>query len=132
MLTKSKNKYGMDLRCINFTEEEVNKEWQDIWTQFYDHIVYLKWELKDETGSVVYGQVESQQDYMKYFRNVVTYTAFTDADEFIFSPKGYDIKAYILEKAKSNVTLITMYQRHFECRFCVSNSRVTSIYHFFR
>lgn len=59
------------------------------------------------------------------------YTAFTDTDEMIYSEQDRSVKDYILSKARFNVTFLYLVQRHFQCRFCVKNSRVTDIEYYF-
>lgn len=42
--------------------------------------MYVVWEPKDEQGKTIYGQVESQHDYLFYYKDVVRYTLFIDID----------------------------------------------------
>ena len=41
------NKYGLAYNCVNFTEQEISDEWDDIWEQFYEHIIYVPWQYLD-------------------------------------------------------------------------------------
>jgi hypothetical protein len=51
------NKYGFPFRCLNYTDNDIVKEWEDIWEQFYEHIVYVPWQYLNEDGEIVHAQM---------------------------------------------------------------------------
>ena len=52
------------------------------------------------------------------------FTAEIDVDEFIFSPKNYDLKKYIEKKDESFYYDIKMMQQRFSNRICENHKRV--------
>ena len=45
----------------------VAAQWKFLWAEFYNHIIYVKWEPRDNFQRIVYNQVQAQQDYIHYF-----------------------------------------------------------------
>ena len=60
-MTLSRNKYGMDYSCIGMAKEKIKSEWQKLWSEFYDFIVYIKFEPKDESGAIIFDSLKAQQ-----------------------------------------------------------------------
>ena len=101
--------------------------WRYIWTEFYEYIVYVKWEPKDEQGRIIYGQVKSQQDYLYHYKDVVKYTLFIDIDELLFSPEGKELIPFLRDYSKNKISSLKFKQRRFMNRFCAANKRMSEI-----
>lgn len=102
--------------------------WRYIWTEFYEYIVYVKWEPKDEQGRIIYGQVKSQQDYLYHYKDVVKYTLFIDIDELIFSPGNKELIPFLNFYSDNKISSLKLRQRRFLNRFCVANKRMSEIF----
>jgi hypothetical protein len=72
------------LSCLNTTDEGIIKEWEDIWEQFYEHIIYVPWQY-DRNGQIIYGQLEGFADFINNFEDRTAYVGFIDVDEILFS-----------------------------------------------
>jgi hypothetical protein len=119
---KNKNKYNINfVELINLTDEEVDKELQNILNDYKDNLIYIKWTPRDENNNIVYGYNESIIDYIKKYSSENDYTSFIDADEFIFSKNNLDLKQYILENGADKFKML---QKKFIDRFCSKNKKV--------
>ena len=116
---KDMNKYAFNFNnIINMDENLVNNELQSILNDFKDNVIYVKWQPKDDKGNIIYGQTEAIKDYVTKYGNMTDYTAYTDSDEFIFSVNNINIKDYINDLSKENITKIIIKQKKFMDRFC--------------
>ena len=71
--------------------------------------------------------MKALEDYVFYFKHVAKFTAYTDPDEFIFSPDNLDLEKYLRDKESQRVSTLRMKSRHFPHRVCGPNKRVTDI-----
>jgi hypothetical protein len=44
------NKYGLPFSCLNYNDDYIIKQWEDIWEQFYEHIIYVPWQYLDSNN----------------------------------------------------------------------------------
>lgn len=131
LVTAETTKIGLNLACYNLTKDQIKKKWEEVWLEFYDHIVYVVWEPKDEKGEIIYGQMKALEDYVFYFKHVAKYTAYIDPDEFIFSPDNLDLEQYLRKKESQGVSTLRIKSRHFPHRVCGPNKRVTDMVHYY-
>jgi len=123
---KNMNKYAFNFNnIIKLDDNAVNNEMQSILNDFKDNVIYVKWQPKDAKGNIIYGQTEAIKHYINNYGSITDYTAYTDTDEFIFSVNNTNIKDYIRNLAKDDVTKIVINQKKFEDRFC--NKDLTNI-----
>ena len=116
---KTINKYAFNFNTIiNMNDDLVNNELQSILNDFKDNVFYIKWQPKDDKGNIIYGQTEAIKHYIENYKNSVDYTAYTDIDEFIFSVNNINLKNYIYDLSKNNITKIIIKQKKFMDRFC--------------
>jgi hypothetical protein len=47
--------------------------------------------------------MKALEDYVFYFKHVAKFTAYTDPDEFIFSPDNLDLEKYLRDKESQGV-----------------------------
>jgi hypothetical protein len=119
---KNKNKYDIKFsELINLTDDEVNKELQNILNDYKDNVVYIRWDPRDKDNNIIYGQNISIIDYIKKYGSENDYTCFIDTDEFIFSKNNLDLKQYIIENEADKFDLI---QKKFIDRFCSKNKKI--------
>jgi len=117
--TKEVNKYAFNFNTIiNMNEDLVNNELQSILNDFKDNVIYVQWQPKDDKGNIIYGQDLAFKHYIENYRDIVDYTAYIDIDEFIFSVKNINLKNYIYELSKDDVTKIVIKQKKYVDRFC--------------
>ena len=116
---KTMNKYAFNFNTIiNMNEDLVNNELQSILNDFKDNVIYVQWQPKDDKGNIIYGQTEAIKHYIENYKDSVDYTAYTDIDEFIFSVNNINLKQYIYDLSKDNITKIIIKQKKFADRFC--------------
>ena len=127
LISEKNNKYGLRFDCYGLSEKQVEEQWREIWADYYEHIVVIRWEPHNENGEIIYGQVKSLEHYTSHFKNTIKYTSFIDTDEFIFSTNYLNIYEYLEKAEKNNLTHIKMRNRHYAARSCVRNKRVTEI-----
>ena len=48
--TKTANKYGFDLSCFGLTDETMKREFEEIWRDYHNHLIYVPWQPRTETG----------------------------------------------------------------------------------
>jgi len=121
---KTINKYAFNFNnIINMNEELVDNELQSILSDFKDNIIYVKWQPKNNNGDIIYGQTEAIKHYIENYKQLVDYTAYTDIDEFIFSVNNINLKQYIYDLGKDNITKIIIKQKKFADRFCNKKSK---------
>ena len=121
---KTMNKYAFNFNTIiNMNEDLVNNELQSILNEFKDNVIYVQWQPKNNNGDIIYGQTEAIKHYIENYKNSVDYTAYTDIDEFIFSVNNINIKQYIYDLSKDNITKIIIKQKKFADRFCNKESK---------
>ncbi len=119
---KNKNKYNINYaELINLTDEEVDKELQNILNDYKNNVVYVRWDPRDENNNIIYGQNLSIIDYITKYGSENDYTCFIDTDEFIFSKNNLDLKQYIIDNGADKYDLI---QKKFIDRFCNKNKKV--------
>ena len=41
------NKYGYSLDCFGYTPDKIKQEWDEMWEDFYDHIIYIPYQPVD-------------------------------------------------------------------------------------
>lgn len=85
----------------------------------------IKWEPRDENKAVTYGQKAAIRDYIINNSNSLTWTAFIDMDEFIYSI--YPIKKIIAAYLKIGMQDIVMIQKKISDRFDNLDKPVTAI-----
>ena len=116
---KTMNKYAFNFNnIIQLDDNVVNNELQSILNDFKDNVIYVKWQPKDSEGNIIYGQTEAIKHYITNYKDMTDYTAYTDTDEFIFSVNNTNIKDYIFNLTKDDVTKIVITQKKFADRFC--------------
>lgn len=71
--------------------------------------------------------MKALEDYVFFFKHVAKFTAYTDPDEFIFSPDNLDLEEYLRKKESEGVTTLRIRSRHFPHRVCGPNKRVTDM-----
>ena len=121
---KTMNKYAFNFNTIiNMNEDLVNNELQSILNEFKDNVIYVQWQPKNNNGDIIYGQTEAIKHYIENYKNSVDYTAYTDIDEFIFSVNNINLKQYIYDLSKDNITKIIIKQKKFADRFCNKESK---------
>jgi hypothetical protein len=128
--SKENNKYNFKFdEIIKLNDIENEKELQNIINDFKEHIVYVKWQPKNKDGKIIYGQNESIIDYINKLvpDEYVTYTAYTDVDEFIFSPSNINLKQFIKEKYQNDVNKIIITQKKFIDRFCAGPKKIINM-----
>jgi hypothetical protein len=132
--TTNNNKYNFNFNeIINLNDSRLEQELNNIINDFKDYIVYLKWQPKDDKGNIIYGQPESIIHYKNNLpkendNNIITYTAFTDVDEFIFSPSNIDLKKLIKEKYIDGYNRIIIIQKKFYDRFCLGPKKIIDMF----
>lgn len=70
--------HGLDeflRKCSDNTSDELYELFEDVWEEFYEHIVYIPWRIGD-----LHPQGEVHLHYSLYFRNIAQFTSFTDLD----------------------------------------------------
>lgn len=87
----------------------------------------MPWQPKNDKGEIIYGQMKALSDYIFYFKHVAKFTAYTDPDEFIFSPDNLDLEEYLHKSESQGVTTLRIRSRHFPHRVCGPNKRVTDM-----
>ena len=121
--TKEVNKYAFPFNTIiNMDENLVNSELQSILNDFKDNVIYLKWQPKNENGDIIYGQDLAIKHYIENYKDIVDYTAYIDIDEFIVSLKNINVKEYIYDLSKNDITKIVINQKKYIDRFCNKSS----------
>ena len=131
--TTNNNKYNFNFsEIINLDDSRLEKELNNIINDYKDYIIYDKWQPKNEKRNIIYGQNESIIHYKNNFKkekeNIITYTAFIDTDEFIFSPSNIDLKKFIKEKYFDDYNRIIIMQKKFYDRFCIGSKKIIDIY----
>ena len=117
--TKEVNKYAFNFNTIiNMDDTLIDNELQSIISEFKDNVIYDKWQPKNENGEIIYGQEEAIKDYITKYGKLTEYTAFIDTDEFIFSEKNVNLKEYIYNSSKDDVSQLILIQKKFNDRFC--------------
>ena len=115
----TKNKYEFNFNnIIKMDENTVNNELQSILDDYKDHVIYIKWQPKDLNGNIIYGQTDAIKHYINNYGNLTDYTTYTDIDEFIVSVNNINIKDYIYDLSKNDITKIVIKQKKFGDRFC--------------
>lgn len=104
-------------------EDLLNNELQSILSDFTGNIIYVKWQPKNNNGDIIYGQTDAIKHYIENYKQLVDYTAYTDIDEFIFSVNNINLKQYIYDLSKDNITKIIIKQKKFADRFCNKKSK---------
>lgn len=116
---KEVNKYGIPYAKI--TEGMSDKDIQDILKEIQEdlpkQITYVKWTPMDAQGRIVYDWNKALRDYIESYGSNSDWTAFIDLDEFIFSPKGKNLKDYLDEYEKMGLEEILLHQKKFDERF---------------
>ena len=122
--TKEVNKYAFNFNTIiNMNNNLIDSELQAILNDFKDNVIYDKWQPKNENGEIIYGQEEAIKDYIKKYGKLTDYTAFIDTDEFIFSEKNVNLKEYVYNSSKDDISKIVLIQKKFNDRFCNRESK---------
>lgn len=109
----------------------VAAQWKFLWAEFYNHIIYVKWEPRDNFQRIVYNQVQAQQDYIHYFPNIAKYTLFIDVDELLFSPTNQNLGQFMDHYSQNRISSVKFAQRHFMSRFCSKKQKMTDIFYYF-
>ena len=118
------NKYGINYdKYIN--DEQIEKKFKDILNKYKNHIIYIKWQPKNENGEIKYGQSESINHYIKKYKKDNEWTAFIDMDEFIYMKNHKSIKDFINEKKNYNKIIMDM--KNFDDRFLHVNKSIFDI-----
>ncbi len=122
---KDTNKYNIEFsKIINMTDEEIDKELQNILNDYKDNLVYIKWQPLDENNNIFYGFNLSVLDYIKKYGSENDYTCFIDLDEFIISKNNLDLKKYIIDNGADKYELL---QKKFIDRFCGKNKKTIEL-----
>jgi len=133
-LNKDMNKYGfnfnqlvdIDMRQVASQKKGhystpgnyIYNELQSILNDFNDNIIYVKWQPIDSDGNIIYGQKQAIEHYITNYTKLSDYTAHIDVDEFIVSKNNTNIKDYIFNQSKDNVTKLIIKQKKMSDRFC--------------
>lgn len=122
--TNKKNKYGIQYdKYIN--DQETNIKFKDILNKYKNHITYIKWQPINEKEEIIYGQVESINDYINKYKNENEWTAFIDMDEFIYMKNHDSIQDFINDHKHYNK--IKMNMKNFDDRFLHVNKSIFEI-----
>ena len=120
-----KNKYNIQYdKYIDDQQTEIS--FKDILNRYKNHIVYIKWQPKNEKGEIIYAQAESINDYVNKYKNENDWTAFIDMEEFIFMKFHDSIQDFIKDNKYYNK--IKMNMKNFDDRFLHTDKSVYEIY----
>ncbi|MEO1079495.1 MAG: glycosyltransferase family 92 protein [Pseudomonadota bacterium] len=124
--TPKKNKYGFKFAALTkrYTDDSVAEEIQRIVAGVDARCELICWSPMDETGRVLYGQIESVIDCVERAQ-ACDWIGFFDIDEFVFSPSGEQLKALLSDA--SDYDGVTLLQKKFEDRFLNIGRPVTEI-----
>jgi hypothetical protein len=93
-------------------------------------VTHVRWQPRDETGQLTYGQAAAFMDYTRRFATDTEWACFTDIDEFVV-PVRHPTVAAVLDIAEAGgVTYLILPQKCFAPRFDEAGQpirRVTSI-----
>ncbi|MCX7922555.1 MAG: glycosyltransferase family 92 protein [Clostridia bacterium] len=113
------NNYGIPF--AKTTEGMSDKDIQDILKEIQQdlpgRVTYVKWTPMEEPGKIVYAQIDAIRDYAEKYGSNSDWTAFIDMDEFIFSPKGKNLKDYLDECEKKGIEDLVLHQKKFDERY---------------
>jgi hypothetical protein len=118
------NKY--DINYDKYIDnEQTEKKFKDILNKYKNHIIYIKWQPKNENGEIEFGQPESINHYIKKYKKYNEWTAFIDMDEFIYMKNHDSIQDFINEKKNYNKIIMNM--KNFDDRFLHVNKSIFDI-----
>lgn len=109
------NKYGIHYDTIS--DEYVTKKWKHIKNKYSKYITYIKWQPKDKDGNIKYGYRDSLYHFIKNYKKLSEWVAFTDVDEFIFSKNNVNIPKLLDEQKNKHNYKLVLYMKPFESRF---------------
>jgi hypothetical protein len=116
------NKYGFPSPTTTTPENQL--KFDTLIKHYADFVTVVPWQPQNAKGQIIYGQIEAIKHYYSEFGHLADWTVFTDLDEFLYSPAGLNMHAY-LESIPSGVSCIWLLQKKFVDRFLVSGSLVT-------
>ena len=122
--TQTHNKYGFPITTEHRAADVAMLN--TLLAKYADCITYVKWQ-PIENGKIVYGQNESIQHFIKNYGHETEWVAFMDLDEFLFSPTGLDIPAF-LRRLPSDISCIKLIQKKFIDRFLSTEKYITQDY----
>lgn len=116
------NKYGFKFECMNLTDQQVADQFDELWEDYYEHIIYVPWQPLDNKALITYMQVEAQGDFINNYEDVVNYVGFIDTDEMLFSVNNLSFPGFLTRFSLERCTIIRLGQRKFSNRLCVPGS----------
>jgi|7_EtaG_2_1085326.scaffolds.fasta_scaffold02112_4 hypothetical protein len=111
------NKYGFKIK------EKPSEVIKEIIKKYKNYITYIKWEPRDKNNEIFYGQPEAINHLIDNFSDEITWCAFFDLDEFIFSPNNSDL--ICLLKNTNNTGSILLKQKKFLDRHLSTEKFIT-------
>lgn len=117
--TPTTNKYGFDFAAAtaDLSDSEVDHRINEIVEQHAPSCEIIPWQPKNQSGEIVYGQLESIRDCLSRFGGACDWIGFLDIDEFVFSPQEEPIRALLAERLEAGDGAVRILQKKFEDRF---------------
>ena len=119
--SQTHNKYGFPLTTSNRHEDIIKLV--AILKKYADCVTYVKWQPR-ENGKIVYGQNDSIRHFITNYGHETEWVAFMDLDEFLFSPTGIDITAF-LKGLTPDISCVKLIQKKFIDRFLSNEKYIT-------
>jgi hypothetical protein len=112
------NKYGDPIRLDEPEEDKIMLE--KIMQKYGDRITYIKWQPRDNSNNIVYGQDYATMDFIKRYSHETEWIALMDLDEMLYSQNNINIPDYF-RGLPDNVSCVLLGQKKFESRFKTEN-----------
>ncbi|MFN0180583.1 MAG: glycosyltransferase family 92 protein [Gemmatimonadales bacterium] len=101
------------------TDEEIAERLTALLAPFVraGRVTHVRWQPRDQTGQITYGQAEAFLDYIRRFAAATDWVAFTDVDEFIVPVRHGHLVPILREVEVTGVTYLVLPQKCFASRF---------------
>ena len=117
----ARNKRGEEVYRLlaHLDDGGVAQELERVLAPFERHgfVTRIRWQPRDASGRITYGQVEAFLDYVRRFRKESEWTSFTDLDEFVVPVRYEGMPEVLDELTRRKVSYVRMPQRCFASRF---------------
>jgi hypothetical protein len=80
-------------------------------------VTHVRWQPRDQTGQITYGQAEAFFDYIRRFAAATDWVAFTDVDEFIVPVRHGHLVPVLRDAEVGGATYLVLPQKIFASRF---------------
>ncbi|MDR2513345.1 MAG: glycosyltransferase family 92 protein [Puniceicoccales bacterium] len=118
-VSKRGEEYGRLTRHLS--DEEISQELRDIAATFpNDRVEIIRWRPRNPRNKqIIHGQVEAYCDFIRRFRDLLTWGTFLDMDEYLYCAPGLTVQNMLAQLAKENPTVgaLQLQSWGFECRW---------------